>query len=165
MRAMLQVALATGGVHTAADVLPALRVAACNDHAAVVLALLGTGAAGVDDKTDACPPPLRAASFYGSSAGAAVVLVQAKVGADNAATPRSRPDFGSPPALMAAWTGHTDSMQVLMQAKADFDKATTNNGSPPALAVAWKGRAVLMQAVVRVFCKVEPELHELVLHI
>jgi len=38
----------------AADVLPALRVAACNDYAAPVLALLGmlgTRAAGVDDQT------------------------------------------------------------------------------------------------------------------
>ena len=57
LRALLQVALATGGVHTAAaDVLPALHVAVCNDHAAVVLALLSTGAAGVDDQTNACPP-------------------------------------------------------------------------------------------------------------
>ena len=59
---------------------------ACNDRAAVVLALLGTGAADVDDQTDAaddqadaCPPPLRASSFHGS-AFAALVLVQAKVG-------------------------------------------------------------------------------------
>ena len=36
LRALLQVALATCGVQTAADVLPALRVAACNDHAEVV---------------------------------------------------------------------------------------------------------------------------------
>ncbi len=85
-------------MHTTADVLPALRVAACNDHAAMMLALLGTGAAAVDDQTndvddqaDACPPPLWAASFYGSSADAALVLVQAKVdNAENAATPRPR---------------------------------------------------------------------------
>ncbi len=129
----------------------------------MVLSLSGTAAAAADDQTDevddradACPPPLRAASFYGSSAGAAVVLVQAKVDADNAATPRSRPDFGSPPALMAAWNGHTDSIQVLMQAKPDFDKATANNGSKPALAVAWKGRTDSMKMVVHVFGKAEP---------
>jgi hypothetical protein len=70
-------------VHYAADVVPALRV-----HAAVVLALVGTGAAYVDDQTDdaddqadACPPPVRAASFYCSSAGERLVLVQAKVDA------------------------------------------------------------------------------------
>ena len=67
---------------------------AFNDHAAVVLALFGTGAAAVDDQTDyvddradACPPPVWAASFYGS-ADAALVLVQAKADAENAATPR-----------------------------------------------------------------------------
>ena len=65
---------------------------ACSDHAAVVLALLGTaGAADADDRTDACPPPVRAASFLGSSAGATLVLVRAKVDAENAATPRPRP--------------------------------------------------------------------------
>ena len=47
-------------------------------------------------------------------------------------------------------------MQVLMQAKADFDKATTNNGSPPALAVAWNGRTDSMTMVVHVFGKIEP---------
>ena len=64
------------------------RCGARNAHAAV--ALLGTGAADVDDQTDdaddqadACPPPVRAASFYGS-AGAALVLVQAKVDAEHA---------------------------------------------------------------------------------
>jgi hypothetical protein len=65
----------------------------------MVLALLGTGAAAADDQTDdvddradACPPPLCAASFYGSSAGAALVLVRAKVdNAEHAATPRPRP--------------------------------------------------------------------------
>ena len=59
----------------------------CNDHAAVVLVLLGTGAAAVDDHTDACPPLLSAAACYGS-ADAALVLVRAKVDAQNAANPR-----------------------------------------------------------------------------
>ena len=129
----------------------------------MVLSRSGTAAAAADDQTDdvndradACPPPLGAAPFYCSSAGAALVLVQATADADTAATPRPRPDFGSPPALMSAWNGHTDSMQVLMQAKADFDKATTNNGSTPALAVAWKGRTDSMKMVVHVFGKVEP---------
>ena len=70
---------------------------ACNDHAAVVLVLFGTGAAAVndqmddvDDRADACPPPAWAASFYGS-ADAALVLVQPKADAENAATPRPRP--------------------------------------------------------------------------
>ena len=72
-----------------------MRAAACNDQAAVVLALFGTGAADVDDQTDdaddqadACPPPVWAASFYGSTADAAVALVRAKVDAEHAATPR-----------------------------------------------------------------------------
>ena len=64
----------------------------------------------------------------------------------------------------AAHNGQTDSLHVLLQAKTDFDKATTNVGATPALAVAWKGPTVSMQAVVHVFCKVEPVLHELVLH-
>ncbi len=66
----------------------------------MVLALLGTAGAddvddridNVDDRADACPPQLWAASFYGSSADAALVLVQAKAdNAENAATPRPRP--------------------------------------------------------------------------
>ncbi len=65
---------------------------------------------------------------------------------------------------MAAQEGRTDSLQVLVQAKADFDKATTNDGSTPALAVAWKGHTDSMQALVQVFGKVEPELHEVVVH-
>ncbi len=63
----------------------------------MLLALFGTGAADVDDQTDdaydqadACPPPVWAASFYGSAI-AALVLVQAKVDAENSATPRLRP--------------------------------------------------------------------------
>jgi hypothetical protein len=102
---------------------------------------------------------VRAASFYGS-AGAALVLVQAKVDAEHATR-----YSGSTPALMAAQEGHTDSLQVLVQAKADFDKATTNDGATAALAVAWKGQTDSMQELVHVFGKVEPELHELVLHI
>ena len=54
---------------------------------------------------------------------------------------------------MAAQEGRTDSLQVLVQAKADFDKATTNDGATPALALAWKGRTVSMQVVVHVFAK------------
>ena len=65
----------------------------------------------------------------------------------------------------AAHNGQTDSLHVLLQAKTDFDKATTNDGATPALAVAWNGPTVSMQAVVHGFCKVEPVLHELVLHI
>ncbi len=68
-----------------------------NDHAAVMLALLGTAAAAVDDQTDdvddradACPPPVWAASFYGSG-DAALILVQAKLDAENAVTPTTRP--------------------------------------------------------------------------
>jgi hypothetical protein len=71
-----------------------------NAHAAVVLALSGTGAAAVDDQTDdvddradACSPPVWAASFYGS-ADAALVLVQAEVDAEKAATR----DSGATPA-------------------------------------------------------------------
>ena len=52
---------------------------ACNDHAAVVLTLFGTGAAAVDDQTDdvddradACSPPMWAALFYGSADAALV---------------------------------------------------------------------------------------------
>jgi hypothetical protein len=86
--------------------------------------------------------------------------VQAKVDAEHATR-----DSGSTPALMAAQEGHTDSLQVLVQAKADFDKATTNDGATPALAVAGKGRTASMQVVVHIFCKVEPELHELLLQI
>ncbi len=70
------------------------RCGARNAHAAVVLALFGTAAAAVDDqmddvddRADACPPPVWAASFYGS-ADAALALVQAKADAENAATPR-----------------------------------------------------------------------------
>ena len=142
LRALLQVALATGGVHVAADVLPALRVAACNDHAAVVLALLGTGAAGVDDQTDACPSPLWAASFYGST-DAALVLVQAKVDIDKATA-----NYGRTPAFAAAWNGHTDSLQLLVHAKADIDKVTTDCGETPALVAALSGHTYSLQVLV-----------------
>ncbi len=76
--------------------MPALRVAAPATLTPqwLVLALFGTGAADVEDQTDdtddqvdACPPPVCAASFRGS-ADAALVLVQAKVDAENAATAR-----------------------------------------------------------------------------
>ena len=68
---------------------------ACNDHAAVALALLGAADADdhivdVDDRADACPPLVWATSFYGI-ADAALVLVQAEVDAENAANPRPRP--------------------------------------------------------------------------
>ena len=63
----------------------------------MVLALFGTGAADVDDQTDyvddranLCPPPVWAASVYGS-ADAALVLMRVNVDAENAATPRPRP--------------------------------------------------------------------------
>ncbi len=89
-------------MHTPADVLSALHDAACNDHAAVALALLGTGAAAVDDqadyvddRADASPPPVWPASFYGS-ADAALVLVQAEVDAEKAAT--ATRDSGATPA-------------------------------------------------------------------
>ncbi len=143
LRVLLQVALATFGVPTAADVLPALRVAACNDHAAVVLALLGTGAAGVDDPTDAYPPPLWAASFYGST-DAALVLVQAKADIDKAAT-----NDGRTPAFMAARNGHTDSLKVLVHAKADIDKAMTMDGTTPAFMAAQYGHADSLQELGR----------------
>ena len=75
---------------------------ACNDRAAVVLALFGTGAAAVDDQTDdvddradACSPPVWAALFY-SSADAALVLMQAEVDAEKAAT--ATRDSGATPA-------------------------------------------------------------------
>jgi hypothetical protein len=64
---------------------------------------------------------LLAASFYDGSLGAALVLVQVKVDAEHATR-----DSGSTAALMAAQEGHTDSLQVLVQSEADFDKATTN---------------------------------------
>jgi hypothetical protein len=44
-----------------------------------------------------------------------------------------------------------------VQAKADFDKATTNNGATLALAVAWKRRTDSMQELLNVFGKFEPE--------
>ncbi len=53
---------------------------------------------------------------------------------------------------MTVQEGHTDLLQVLVQAKADFDKATTNDGATPALAVAWKRRT---QELVHVFGNVE----------
>jgi hypothetical protein len=65
---------------------------------------------------------------------------------------------------MAAQEGRTDSLQVLVQSKADFDKATTNDGATAALAVARNGHTDSMQVLVHVFEKVEPEMHELVLH-
>ncbi len=41
---------------------------------------------------------------------------------------------------MAAQDGHTDSLQVLvLKAKAEFDKATTNDGAMHALAMLVKG--------------------------
>jgi hypothetical protein len=67
--------------------------------------------------------------------------------------------------LIAAQEAHTDSLQVLVQTKADFDKATINDGATPASAVGGKMRTVSMQVVVHVFCNIAPELHELVLHI
>ena len=64
--------------------------------------------------------------------------------------------------MIAAQEGHNDSRQVLvLQAKAHFDKATTNDGAALALAVARKGRTDSMQVLVQVFGKVEMELHEL----
>ncbi len=36
-------------------------------------------------------------------------------------------DSGSPPALMAAQKGRNDSLQLLMQAKADFDDRRRND--------------------------------------
>ena len=51
-----------------------------------------------------------------------------------------------------------------MQAKVDFDKATTNVGTKAALAVAWKGHTDSMQVLVHFFAKVEPELHQLAVH-
>jgi hypothetical protein len=85
-------------VHTTADVLPALRVAV---PATITpqwrSCFYGMGAADaddhtvdVDDRADACPPPVWATSFYGI-VDAALVLVQAEVAAENAANPRSRP--------------------------------------------------------------------------
>ena len=62
----------------------------------------------VDDRADACPPPLWAASFYGST-DAALVLVQAKADIDMATI-----DDGTTPAFAAAWKGCTDSMQVVV---------------------------------------------------
>ena len=82
-------------MHSTADVPPALRAAA----PAMITPqwhsrFSGMGAADaddytvdVDDRADACPPPLWATSFYGI-ADAALVLVQAEVHAENAANPR-----------------------------------------------------------------------------
>ena len=57
-----------------------------------------------------------------------------------------------PPEVIAHLGGHRN-----------FYKA--NDGATRALAAAWRGRTDWLQELVHVFGKVEPELHDLVLHI
>ena len=49
---------------------------------------------------------------------------------------------------MAALQGHTDSLQVLVNAKADIDKVTTDNGKTPAFMAAGKGHTGSLQLLV-----------------
>jgi hypothetical protein len=91
--------------------------------------------------------------------------MQSKVGLGECRDPKAATrDSGSTPALTAAQEGHTDSLHVLVQSKADCDKATTKDGATAALAVARNGHTDSMQVLVHVFGKVEPEVHELISH-
>jgi hypothetical protein len=49
---------------------------------------------------------------------------------------------------MAAQIGHTDSLRVLVHAKADIDKATTDDGSTPAFAAAQNGHTDSLRVLV-----------------
>jgi ankyrin repeat protein len=50
---------------------------------------------------------------------------------------------------MAAGKGHTDSLQVLVHAKADIDKARTDDGATPAFFAAQNGHAESMRVLVQ----------------
>jgi hypothetical protein len=75
------------------------------------------------------------------------------VDAENAANPRPSPATPALRLLSLRLRKGTpnDSLQVLVQAKADFDKAMTNDGAAPSLAVTWNARTDSMQVLVRVF--------------
>ena len=55
---------------------------------------------------------------------------------------------GRTPAFVAAGNGHTDSLQVLVHAKADIDKARTDDGTTPAFMVAQAGHTDSLQVLV-----------------
>ena len=86
---------------------------------------------------------MRAASFFGGSAGAVLVLVQAKGDAENATR-----HFGSAPALMAAQEKHTDSLQVLVLAAADVTRCLDGNGWSPLLAASGAGHLEVVRLLI-----------------
>jgi hypothetical protein len=71
-----------------------------------------------------------------------------------------------PPPLWAAsfYGGSSDAALVPVQATVDAEHATYDSGSTPALMAAQEGHTDLLQVLVQVYGQVEPEMHELVLH-